>query len=182
MIIHKALIKTPAGHAGAAWTKDGLVALTLPDVSIVEAQYHLDGELAEMAKKADFKTQESVGGIFIENLQKELEQFFSGQPTFFSVPVDWGYYTAFQRKVLGVVRRIPWGELRSYGEIASTIGQPQAARAVGGALGSNRILLIIPCHRVIRRDGSPGGFGSGLNWKHRLLELEGITLKAGHKI
>lgn len=150
--------------------------LTLPGVSIFDAQHILDAGLAEISKKASFTTQESADGSFIEKLQKELDQFFFGQPTVFTVPVDWSYYTPFQRKVLSVVKQIPWGELKSYGEIASIIGQPQAARAVGGALGSNRVLLVIPCHRVIRQDGSPGGFGSGLRWKYRLLELEGITL------
>lgn len=178
IIIETALIKTLAGYAGAAWTEEGLVALTLPDVSLLEAQHKLDLELGELSKKADFKIQKHTGGLIVETLQNELDIYFSGRPTVFTLSVDWTFCTAFQRKVLGVVKEIPWGQLKSYGEIASMVGMPRAARAVGGALGSNRILLVVPCHRVVRSDGSPGGFGSGLNWKHRLLGLEGIVLKS----
>ena len=68
--------------------------------------------------------------------------------------------------------RIPYGQLRSYGWIANEIGRPRAARAVGNALGSNRLPIIIPCHRVVSYDGSLGGFSGGLHWKEELLELE----------
>lgn len=165
-----------AGYAGAAWTTLGLAVLNLPEDTLIAARDKLNSELAGLAKKNSYEIQECEDDLITIRLQQELDCFFSGKPTEFTVPVDWNFCTPFQKKVLNIVKSIPWGELRSYGEIASVIGQPQASRAVGGALGSNRILLVIPCHRVIRQDGTPGGFGSGLQWKQRLLELEGIKL------
>ncbi|HWG10311.1 MAG TPA: methylated-DNA--[protein]-cysteine S-methyltransferase [Rhodanobacteraceae bacterium] len=80
--------------------------------------------------------------------------------------------TAFQWRVWNALTRIPAGETRSYGEIARAIGAPKAARAVGRACGSNRLALIVPCHRVVREDGTPGGWRWGAQRKQRLLESE----------
>ncbi|MBI4787571.1 MAG: MGMT family protein [Chloroflexi bacterium] len=82
----------------------------------------------------------------------------------------------FQRAVLIAISKIPFGETRSYGWVAREIGQPNAARAVGQALHTNPIPIIIPCHRVIASDGSLGGYGGGLPMKAKLLQLEGAAL------
>lgn len=84
--------------------------------------------------------------------------------------------TEFQLRVWRKVKEIPYGEVRSYGWVAENIGMPKAARAVGRAVGSNPIALIIPCHRVIRSDGTIGGFGYGINLKRKLLRLEGVEI------
>ncbi len=84
--------------------------------------------------------------------------------------------TAFQEKVWGELRKIPLGETRSYADIAAAVGQPGAVRAVGTANGSNPVSVLVPCHRVIRSDGSLGGYGGGLPNKVKLLAAEGITL------
>ncbi len=86
--------------------------------------------------------------------------------------------TAFQEKVWGELRKIPLGETRSYGEIAAAVGLPGAVRAVGTANGANPVAVLVPCHRVIRADGSLGGYAGGLPNKVRLLEAEGITSHA----
>lgn len=86
--------------------------------------------------------------------------------------------TPFQRKVWAALKRIPYGQVRSYGDIAKTIGQAGAARAVGGACGKNPIPLFVPCHRVIGSGGRIGGFSCGLAVKRRLMALEGIQLES----
>ncbi|MGH6658454.1 MAG: bifunctional transcriptional activator/DNA repair enzyme AdaA [Sphingomicrobium sp.] len=85
--------------------------------------------------------------------------------------------TAFQEKVWQELRKIPLGETRSYADIAAAIGQPGAVRAVGTANGSNPVSILVPCHRVIRADGSLGGYGGGLPNKRKLLDAEGVKLK-----
>jgi methylated-DNA-[protein]-cysteine S-methyltransferase len=81
----------------------------------------------------------------------------------FSVPIDWGGYTQFQKAVLEATQAIPYGETRSYGEIAAAVGNPNAARAVGQAEKRNQVPLVIPCHRVIGSDGGMTGYGGTTN-------------------
>ena len=81
-----------------------------------------------------------------------------------------------QRSIWRALRAIPYGAVRNYGDIARAIGQGGAARAVGGAIGSNPLPIVIPCHRVIASDGTIGGYSGGLAIKHRLLALEGVEL------
>jgi methylated-DNA-[protein]-cysteine S-methyltransferase len=107
--------------------------------------------------------------------QVELAEFFAGQRAFFTVPVDLAGLPAFQGKVLRAAARIPFGESRSYAWLAERIGHPRAARAVGNALGSNPVPFIVPCHRIVRDDGSPGGYGLGPWMKRALLLLEQST-------
>lgn len=80
--------------------------------------------------------------------------------------------TVFQQKVWAAIRAIPYGETRSYGELAKTIGAPKSCRAVANACGKNPVPLFIPCHRVVGSNGTLGGFSSGLAWKRQLLSLE----------
>lgn len=106
-------------------------------------------------------------------LYRLLEQYFLGCPTdFLSVPLDLGAGTAFQQRAWRAACEIPYGTTVSYGVLARAIGAPGAARAVGGAMGANPVILVVPCHRVIASDGSLGGYGPGLPWKKSLLALE----------
>ncbi|MCM8556432.1 methylated-DNA--[protein]-cysteine S-methyltransferase [Sphingomicrobium sediminis] len=91
------------------------------------------------------------------------------------IPLDRGG-TPFQRAVWDELDKIPAGETRSYGEIAAALGKPGAERAVGSANGANRIAVLIPCHRVVRSDGSLGGYAYGLERKAKLLEAEGASV------
>lgn len=109
-------------------------------------------------------------------LQNQLEEYFSGGRRTFDLPLSVSG-TPFQRRVWDELRRIPYGETRTYGQIAASLGRPTACRAVGGANGANRIPIIIPCHRVIGADGSLTGFAGGKPIKAFLLELEGMRLK-----
>ena len=101
----------------------------------------------------------------------ELLEYFAGTRTEFTVPLS-PAGTDFQRAVWRALQRIPYGETRTYGEIAAAVGRPGAARAVGTANHRNPLPVIIPCHRVVGSNGQLCGFGGGLDVKRRLLELE----------
>ena len=108
---------------------------------------------------------------FLGKVQAELDAWFARDVSIFSVPFRL-YGTPFQLAVWEAIAAIPYGESRSYGDIARIIGRPGAARAVGGACNRNPVPIIIPCHRVVGSDGSLTGFGGGLDIKSRLLILE----------
>jgi len=105
-----------------------------------------------------------------------LDRYLQGREVDFDVEVDISRLGSFTRKVLNELRKIPYGETRSYGWLAKKVGKPGAARAVGQALKRNPIPIIIPCHRIIRDDGTIGGFSMGVNIKERLLALEGVKI------
>jgi methylated-DNA-[protein]-cysteine S-methyltransferase len=111
------------------------------------------------------------------DLFRLLDEYFKGRPVFFSVPLN-PTGTAFDRVVWKALSAIPWGGKLSYGEVASVIGKPGAARAVGGACGRNPIPIIVPCHRVLQSGGFVGGYSGGEGVKEKLLALECIPFKA----
>lgn len=114
------------------------------------------------------------GAPLLREAARQLQQYFSGERCGFDVPVD-VRGTPFQKAVWQALQTIPYGETRSYAQVAAQVGRPQATRAVGAANGANPLPIVIPCHRVIRKDGSPGGYGGGLALKVALLRLEGRT-------
>ncbi len=103
-----------------------------------------------------------------------LLQYFQGQRSRLDPPVDI-QGTAFQRRVWEELQKIPYGQTRSYSEIAQAIGRPKAVRAVARACAANPVLILIPCHRVIRKDGTLGGYSSGIARKRALLMLESLA-------
>jgi methylated-DNA-[protein]-cysteine S-methyltransferase len=115
---------------------------------------------------------------YLNAAENQLEEYFARRRKKFDLPLDVGG-TEFQRAVWKQLSRIPFGETRSYGEIAAQIGNPKSVRAVGAANGSNPISVIVPCHRVIGADGALTGFGGGLDLKRSLLEFEGVLLAMG---
>lgn len=110
------------------------------------------------------------GAPFLQ-AREQLAEYFAGRRTDFDLPLH-PHGTAFQLAVLGALRTIPYGETRSYADIARQLGQPKAVRAVGAANGRNPLPIVIPCHRVIGADGSLTGFGGGVEVKRFLLDLE----------
>jgi methylated-DNA-[protein]-cysteine S-methyltransferase len=102
----------------------------------------------------------------------ELAGYFAGQPTAFTVPIRFTRGRPFERAVWEAIAAIPYGQMRSYGEIARAIGEPGAAQAVGAACGRNPVPVIVACHRVVGANGTLGGFGGGLSRKRHLLQLE----------
>lgn len=107
----------------------------------------------------------------LKEAKRQLAEYFNGSRREFRLPLKFRG-TDFQEKVWRALQTIPYGQTRSYGEIAAIIGNPKASRAVGGANHKNPILIVVPCHRVIGADGSLVGFGCGLAVKKYLLELE----------
>ncbi len=112
-------------------------------------------------------------GRTAELLKTQLDEYFAGQRQSFDLPFAL-HGTEFQMAVWNAIRRIPYGEVRSYGEVAWMAGYPRAARAVGTACRKNSLLLIVPCHRVVASDGL-GGYGGRPDIKRALLRLEGNT-------
>jgi O-6-methylguanine DNA methyltransferase len=108
----------------------------------------------------------------IEQAGRQLAEYFARQRQRFDLPLA-PEGTPFQRRVWDAVAQIPYGQTRSYWWVAVRMGDPYAFRAVGAANGANPLPIIIPCHRVIRHDGSLGGYSAGLDWKRFLLALEG---------
>jgi len=169
------LMATLVGWVGAARSKAGLVALTLPQDSIEDCMR----QLYWLGVKERCSVAPPEPGQVLADLEPELNRYFNGKQVQLDFPVDWSVFTPFQQRVLKVVKEIGYGELRSYGQVAALTGCHRAARAVGGAVGANRILLVVPCHRVIRSDGTIGGFGCDLSWKERLLTAEGVKPDLG---
>lgn len=115
----------------------------------------------------------------LKQAQREIESYFAGTLTKFTLPLDLSKGTEFQRSVWKEIVKIKFGQVKTYADIALAIGKPLAARAVGGAVGSNPIPLVVGCHRVLGSSGKITGYsgGKGLPTKRILLKLEGITAK-----
>lgn len=107
---------------------------------------------------------------------EQLIEYFQGERTSFTLPMDIRG-TPFQQEVWEALQRIPYGETRSYSDISDQLGKPLSTRAVGTAIGANPLLITIPCHRVIAKDGSLAGYRGGLDMKKKLLKLEGNLLR-----
>jgi methylated-DNA-[protein]-cysteine S-methyltransferase len=117
----------------------------------------------------------------LEAVERQLLEYLMGDRKTFDLPVDLEGTSAFDRRVLRAASELGFGEVVPYGELARRIGRPRAARAVGGALGRNPVPVVVPCHRIVRSDGGLGGYGSGIEYKERLLRIEGREdlLRAG---
>jgi methylated-DNA-[protein]-cysteine S-methyltransferase len=154
---------TPIGTLLLMATTKGLVRLAFEDEN-------RDDVLGEVAAGVSPRILDSPRRL--DPVRRELERYFAGTLRDFEVPIDWSLTGAFARKVLHRTARIPYGSVASYGEVAFGVGTPRGARAVGNALGSNPIPVVVPCHRVVRTGGAIGGYGGGLPRKRWLLALE----------
>ncbi|MEW6686893.1 MAG: methylated-DNA--[protein]-cysteine S-methyltransferase [Candidatus Edwardsbacteria bacterium] len=166
-ILYYTFFSSPFGEICLSATERGLFYLQL---SKPEEKFF---ETIAKEVKVELRRDEN----FFEPLIVDLCGYFAGIPVNFNYPLDLRGTTAFERAVWERVRRIPYGQVRSYSWIAKELGKPKAARAVGLALKFNPLPIIIPCHRVIRKNGSLGGFSGGLEWKKKLLALERGELK-----
>lgn len=157
-------VESPLGPLVIGANRDGVCLLEFTDPKRLETQ------VASMRRRFHC---EVVSGdhAHLTKLRHELDAYFAGQLTQFTVPLI-APGTPFQERVWSALLKIPYGQTRSYEELATTVGAPGAQRAVGTANGSNRIAIVIPCHRVINKNGKLGGYG-GLLWrKEALLQLE----------
>jgi len=140
---------------------------SFPQVSLTLVER--DGKVREV----HFGRSARKGAAPSTGLASDFESYLSGKAVDFAdYELDMSGYTEFEKAVLKAARAIPYGETRTYGEVANMAGSPGAARAVGRALGKNRFCPIVPCHRVVAANGL-GGFTGGIEWKIALLSLEG---------
>jgi methylated-DNA-[protein]-cysteine S-methyltransferase len=156
---------SPFGPLLLATTKRGLVRVGLPN------QDH-DELLADLAGRISPRVLEAAAEL--DPVRHQLDLYFDGKLAHFDLPLDWRLSSGFRRRVLRAIDRIPYGQTRSYTEMARRAGNERAVRAAGSACGSNPIPLVVPCHRVLRTGGALGGYGGGLPMKQALLELEGV--------
>jgi len=159
-------LKTKWGIMAAVWSEYGLYELTFPHPTAGEAGKKITtGPLTQ----GNLSEEQSAWEM---QLMSELKSYFQGLPTKFTVPIDWNDYPDFRLKALRFTAEIPFGQVATYGGVASGAGKTRAARAVGGAMHSNRTPVVVPCHRVVGAKGKLVGFGGGLDLKKALLLLE----------
>ncbi|MFN8232703.1 MAG: methylated-DNA--[protein]-cysteine S-methyltransferase [Actinomycetota bacterium] len=157
-------VGSPIGELLIAVTPRGLVRVGFASEDREEI-------LAQLAARVSPRILTSAGAT--DQVRRELDEYFDHRRDRFDLPLDRRLIHGIARDVLAATARIPFGRTSTYGEIARRIGHPRAARAVGNALGSNPIPIVIPCHRVLRAGGQLGGYGGGIDRKELLLELEG---------
>lgn len=150
-------IPSPVGRLTLVASDTGLAAVLWEDDSPKRVPLAIGGE----------DTKHPV----LREAERQLKEYFAGKRMEFDLPLDF-HGTAFQKRVWQALLKIPFGETRSYGQIARALGKPTAMRAVGAANGRNPISIIAPCHRVIGKNGTLTGFAGGLKAKAHLLALE----------
>lgn len=157
--------ESPFGPMRIAASPRGLVELTWRAPSDEAFVAGLEGRYREAPVVCDCGE--------LEAAERQLLEYFERRRRRFELPVDLAEATEFQRAVLGAAAALGFGEVATYGEIARRIGRPRASRAVGNALGRNPVAIVVPCHRVVRGDGTLGGYTGGLEYKEILLDIEG---------
>lgn len=167
LAIRYTVLDTPIGRVLVAATERGVCAI-MPGTDDAGLEAAL---AAEFPRAERTRVDEGADGWLAEVVGRIAAQFADGKPAARALPADLRA-TAFQWQVWNALTRIPAGQTRSYAEVAREIGRPTAARAVARACASNRLALIVPCHRVIREDGSMGGYRWGLQAKDALLKFE----------
>jgi AraC family transcriptional regulator of adaptative response/methylated-DNA-[protein]-cysteine methyltransferase len=174
--VRLAWIDSAVGPLIAGATDRGIALLEYADRRTLEAQGAALEERLGLPVAA-------AGHPYIEALEAELSEYFTGKRRAFSLPVD-EPGTPFQERVWAALRTIPYGETWSYAELARAVGEPKATRAVARANGMNRVAILVPCHRVVASGGGLGGYSGGLWRKARLLEIEGAlpgAKETGHE-
>lgn len=155
---------TPLGRMRVSSTKLGIVRIVLPTDDT-------EAVLEELARKVSARILRTSAPT-IAQARRELDEYFNGTRRGFDVPLDWALTRSFRRQVLEATGQIPYGETSSYRQIAVTCGSPNAVRAAGSALATNPLPILVPCHRVLRADGSLGQYRGGAAAKRQLLALE----------
>ncbi len=158
-------VESPIGRLLLAATRQGLVRVGF-------ATENHDAMLEDIAHRLSPRVLEAPRRL--DRVRRELDQYFAGRRHDFTTPLDWSLSSGFRQRVLRAIAAIPFGEVRTYRDMATAAGNAAAVRAAGSACGSNPIPLVVPCHRVLRTGGGLGGYGGGLDLKRQLLELEGV--------
>ncbi|NCO66754.1 MAG: methylated-DNA--[protein]-cysteine S-methyltransferase [Candidatus Aquicultor secundus] len=155
---------TQWGMGAAVFSKKGLAGIIFPQ----------DNERLlkeEIAGRYDRLQHDKTLGL---ELTSTLGRYFNGEKVQFVYQLDYGQATEFECKIYDTLKSVSYGETLTYKELAQCCGRPKAARAVGNAMAKNPVPIVVPCHRVLKSDGSIGGWSGKRGWKERLLALEGI--------
>ncbi|MFF4551587.1 methylated-DNA--[protein]-cysteine S-methyltransferase [Streptomyces sp. NPDC001422] len=164
------VVGTDIGPLLLAATRDGLVNVVFHASDAVR-----DKALDRLASRLGSAPVEAPDSPLLAEAIRQVEAYFAGARRDFDLPLDWSLISGFNRQVLRELNSgVPFGSVVGYGDLAGRVGQPGAAQAVGVAMGSNPLPVVVPCHRVVERDGGIGGFGGGLETKRKLLALEGV--------
>jgi methylated-DNA-[protein]-cysteine S-methyltransferase len=156
-------LDTPVGRLLLAATGKGLVKVAF------SVQDH-DAVLRQLADRISPRILNAPGRL--DETSRQLDEYFTGERKRFELPLDWRLSKGFRREVLTHLRDIGYGHTESYAQVAAAAGSPRAVRAVGTACATNPLPLVVPCHRVVRSDGSAGGYAGGADAKRTLLALE----------
>jgi methylated-DNA-[protein]-cysteine S-methyltransferase len=159
-----ATLDSPLGELTVFVTMRGLLRVAYASESADEVADEVAARVSPRILSAASRT---------DAARRELDAYFAGKRRSFDLAIDWSLVRGFAADVLRQTARIPFGSVRSYGQVAAQAGSPRAARAAGNALGSNPIPIVVPCHRVLHADGGLGGYSGGLDRKRYLLALEG---------
>ncbi|MCP4633078.1 MAG: methylated-DNA--[protein]-cysteine S-methyltransferase [candidate division Zixibacteria bacterium] len=159
------LTKTPIGDLFIAGSDRGINYLQLNARTEKDSIQRFKKQFGHTPEKNNYQMSGAV---------KQLKEYLSGKRNKFDLKVDLSGTTDFRKNVYKQLLKVKSGKTISYGQLASKAGNKDASRAVGSAMASNPVPIIIPCHRVLRSDGDLGGFGGGLNMKRKLLEIEGV--------
>ncbi|MEY2451127.1 MAG: methylated-DNA-[protein]-cysteine S-methyltransferase [Acidimicrobiaceae bacterium] len=162
-----AMVDTPVGPLGVATTDAGLVKVALQprgEDFLEEISANISPRIFEQPAKLD-------------DVRRQLDEYFNGRRTTFSLQIDWQLSHGFRQMVLKTLfQDVQFGQVVSYGELAKRVGHPKASRAVGTAMATNPVPIVVPCHRVLRTGGSIGNYGGGPEMKRQLLTHEGSLL------
>jgi len=160
-----ARLDSPVGPLVLAATRRGLVRVAYADEGEEPVLESLAAAVSPRVLAAPAR---------LDDVRRELEEFFAGHRREFDVALDWRLTSGFARRVLRATSRIPFGSVSSYKLVASEAGSPRAFRAAGTALGGNPLPIVVPCHRVLHSGGGLGGYTGGLERKRTLLAIEGV--------
>lgn len=156
---------TPIGPLALAATRPGLVAVAFSDV---------DALMEDLAARLSPRIVATAAPL--DPVRVQLDEYFAGVRTRFDIPLDWSLSRGFRREILHELVQVGFGQTVSYQDLARRAGRPKASRAVGSAMATNPIPIVVPCHRVLRTGGALGGYAGGLEAKRTLLKLEGVLL------
>ena len=160
-------VDTPVGPLGVASTDAGLVRVALnpnDEPFLEDLSANVSPRIIEHPAKLD-------------DVRRQLDEYFDGKRTTFSLQIDWQLSRGFRQMVLKTLfSQVHFGEVVSYHELATRVGNPKASRAVGSAMATNPVPIVVPCHRVLRTGGAIGNYGGGVEMKRQLLTHEGSLL------
>jgi methylated-DNA-[protein]-cysteine S-methyltransferase len=173
MITHS-VFHTKLGWMGVVRGEKGLKKVILPSALFEDVEAEITGQFPDSVRD----------DTALQPLTKRLEAYYRGKRFSQDISLDWSGSTSFSIAVWRGAQSIPWGEVRTYQWLSLYLDKPRSFRAVGGALGRNPFPIIVPCHRVIRGDGTLGGFSAptGIRLKRKMLELEGVRIDKQGKV